>query len=183
MFRPWLRRLYVKFRADNISGTLRSLEKTWNQMTLGYPFEYKFLDEDFEDLYRSEARLGNITQSFAVLAVFIACLGLFGLASFVAEQRTKEIGIRKVLGSSTVSIIALLNREFLRWVLIANLIAWPVAYFVMLQWIQKFAYRANITLGIFILAGSIGLAVALVTVSVQTLKAARANPMDSLKHE
>ena len=117
------------------------------------------------------------------MAVFIACLGLFGLASFVAEQRTKEIGIRKVLGSSTVSIIALLNREFLRWVLIANLIAWPVAYFVMLQWIQKFAYRTKITLGIFVLSACIGLAVALVTVSVQTLKAARANPVDSLKHE
>ena len=183
MFRPWLRRLYVKFRADNISGTLRSLEKTWNQMNLGYPFEYRFLDEDFEDLYRSEARLGSIFRSFAALAVFIACLGLFGLASFVAEQRTKEIGIRKVLGSSTLSIIALLNREFFRWVLIANLIAWPVAYFVMLQWIQKFAYRAKITLGIFVLSACIGLAVALVTVSVQTLKAARANPVDSLKHE
>jgi putative ABC transport system permease protein len=183
MFRPWLRRLYVKFRADDISGTLLSLEKTWNQMNLGYPFEYRFLDEDFEDLYRSEARLGSIFQSFAALAVFIACLGLFGLASFVAEQRTKEIGIRKVLGSSTIGIIALLNREFFRWVLIANLMAWPVAYFAMLQWIQKFAYRTKITLGIFVLSACIGLAVALVTVSVQTLKAAWANPVDSLKHE
>lgn len=183
MFRPWLRRIYVKIRSDNISGTLQSLEKTWNQMNLGYPFEYRFLDEDFHDLYQSEARLGDIFQSFAVLAVFIACLGLFGLASFVAEQRTKEIGIRKVLGSSTIGIIALLNREFLRWILAANLIAWPVSYFVMQQWIQKFPYRANITLGIFVLAGSIGLAVALVTVSVQTLKAARTNPVDSLKHE
>jgi putative ABC transport system permease protein len=183
MFRPWLRRLYVKFRADNISGTLRSLEKTWNEMSLGYPFEYRFLDEDFEALYRSEARLGSIFRSFAALAVFIACLGLFGLASFVAEQRTKEIGIRKVLGSSTIGIITLLNREFLRWISAANLIAWPVSYFVMRQWIQKFAYRENITIGIFVLAGGIGLAVAIVTVSVQTLKAARANPVDSLKHE
>lgn len=183
MFRPWLRRLYVKFRADNISGTLRSLENTWNQMNLGYPFEYKFLDEDFQDLYQSETKLGSIFRAFAALAVFIACLGLFGLASFIAEQRTKEIGIRKVLGSSTLGIITLLNREFFRWVLIANLIAWPVAYFVMLQWIQKFAYRAKITLGIFVLSACIGLAVALVTVSVQTLKAARANPMESLKQE
>jgi hypothetical protein len=183
MFRPWLRRMYVKFRADNISGTLRSLEKTWNEMNLGYPFEYRFLDEDFEDLYRSEARLGSIFRAFAALGVFIACLGLFGLASFVAEQRTKEIGIRKVLGSSTIGIIALLNREFFRWVLVANLIAWPAAYFAMRQWIQKFAYRENITIGIFVLAGSIGLAVALVTVSVQSMKAARANPVESLKHE
>lgn len=183
MFRPWLRRLYVKFRADNISGTLSSLEKTWNQMNLGYPFEYRFLDEDFHDLYESEAKLGTIFRSFAVLAVFIACLGLFGLASFVAEQRTKEIGIRKVLGSSTISIVSLLNREFLRWVIIANLIAWPISYFVMQQWVQKFAYREKITIGIFILAAMIGLAVALLTVSLQTLKAASANPVNSLKHE
>jgi len=115
--------------------------------------------------------------------VFIACLGLFGLASFVAEQRTKEIGIRKVLGSSTIAIVTLLNREFLRWIVVANLIAWPVSYFVMQRWMHKFAYRANFTIGIFILAASIGLAVALFTVSMQTLKAARANPVDSLKHE
>jgi putative ABC transport system permease protein len=183
MFRPWLRRIYVKIRSDNIAGTLQSLEKTWNQMNLGYPFEYRFLDEDFHDLYESEARLGNIFQSFAALAVFIACLGLFGLASFVAEQRTKEIGIRKVLGSSTIAIVTLLNREFLRWIAAANLIAWPVSYFVMQRWIHKFAYRTSITIGIFILAASIGLAVALFTVSMQTLKAARANPVESLKHE
>lgn len=183
MFRPWLKRMYVKIRSDNISGTIQSLEKTWNRMNLDYPFEYRFLDEDFHDLYQSEARLGDIFQSFAALAVFIACLGLFGLASFVAEQRTKEIGIRKVLGSSTVGIIALLNREFFRWILAANLIAWPVSYFVMQQWIQKFAYRSKITIGIFVLSALIGLAVAILTVSVQTLKAARANPVDSLKHE
>jgi putative ABC transport system permease protein len=183
MFRPWLRRIYVKIRSDNISGTLQSLEKAWNQMNLGYPFEYKFLDEDFHDLYQSEARLGNIFQAFAALAVFVACLGLFGLASFIAEQRTKEIGIRKVLGSSTIGIVTLLNREFLRWIAAANLIAWPVSYLVMQRWIQKFAYRANITIGIFVLAAMIGLAVALITVSMQTLKAARANPADSLKHE
>jgi predicted permease len=183
MFPPWLRRMYVKIRSDNISGTLRSLEKTWNQMNLGYPFEYRFLDEDFHNLYKSEARLENIFKSFAALAVFIACLGLFGLASFTAEQRTKEIGIRKVLGSSTIGIVTLLNREFLRWIVAANLIAWPIAYFAMQRWIQKFAYRANITVWIFVLAAMIGLVVAMITVSLQTLKAARVNPVDSLKHE
>jgi len=183
MFRPWLRRIYVEIRSDNISGTLSTLENTWNQMNLGYPFEYKFLDEDFNNLYESEARLGKIFQSFAVLAVFIACLGLFGLAAFIAEQRTKEIGIRKVLGSSTIGVVTLLNREFLRWIAAANLIAWPIAYFVLHRWIQKFAYRASITIGIFVLSATIGLVVALITVSMQTLRAARANPVDSLKHE
>jgi ABC-type antimicrobial peptide transport system permease subunit len=183
MFRQWLRRIYLKIRTDNIPSTLWSLERAWKQMNPGYPFEYKFLDEDFNDLYESETRLGNVFQSFTALSVFIACLGLFGLASFMAEQKTKEIGIRKVLGSSTLSIITLLNKEFLKWILAANLIAWPISYLVMQRWIQKFAYRTNITVEIFILAGIIGLTVALVTVSMQTLKAARANPADSLKHE
>jgi putative ABC transport system permease protein len=183
MFPPWLRRMYVKFRSDNVSATLASLEKAWTEMNLGYPFEYRFLDEDFNDLYSSEARLGKIFQSFAALAVFIACLGLFGLASFIAEQRTKEIGIRKVLGSSTAGIVALLNQEFLKWIATANLIAWPIAYFAMKAWLQKFAYRADIRIWIFLLSTALGLAVALFTVSLQTLRAARANPVDSLKHE
>lgn len=183
MFPPWLRRMYVKFRSDNVSGTLASLEKTWKEMNLGYPFEYRFLDEDFNDLYSSEARLEKIFQSFAVLAVFIACLGLFGLASFTAEQKTKEIGIRKVLGSSTAGIVALLNQEFLKWIAAATLIAWPIAYFTMQAWIRKFAYRADIEIWIFLLSAAIGLGVAMLTVSLQTLRAARANPADSLKHE
>ena len=115
--------------------------------------------------------------------MFIACLGLFGLASFTTEQKTKEIGIRKVLGSSTASIVALLNQEFLKWTAVANLFAWPIAYFVIQAWIQKFAYRADIEIWIFFLAGAIGLVVAQLTVSLQTLRAARANPADSLKHE
>jgi putative ABC transport system permease protein len=183
MFPPWLRRMYVKFRSDNVSATLASLEKAWSEMNLGYPFEYHFLDEDFDDLYKSEARLEKIFKSFAALAVFIACLGLFGLASFIAEQRTKEIGIRKVLGSSTAGIVALLNQEFLMWVAAANLIAWPIAYFTMHAWIQKFAYRADIEIWFFLLSAAIGLGVAMFTVTLQTLKAARANPVDSLKHE
>lgn len=183
MFPGWLRRMYVKFRSDNIASTLSSLEKTWVDMNLGYPFEYRFLDEAFENLYKSEARLEKIFRSFAALAVFIACLGLFGLASFVAEQRTKEIGIRKVLGSSTSRIVALLNQEFLKWVAASNLIAWPIAYLALRKWLQKFAYRAGIEIWAFVLAAILGLAVALFTVSLQTLRAARANPVDSLKHE
>ncbi len=183
MFPPWLKRMYVKFRSNNVAITLASLEKTWNEMNLGYPFEYRFLDEDFHNLYKAEATLGKIFQTFVALAVFIACLGLFGLASFIAEQRTKEIGIRKVLGSSITRIVALLNRDFLKWIAAANLIAWPAAYFIMQAWIQKFAYRAEIRIWIFLFSAAIGLAVALFTVSLQTLRAARANPVDSLKHE
>ncbi len=183
MFPGWLRRMYVKIRSNNVSATLASLEKTWEEMNLGYPFEYRFLDEEFHNLYNSEARLGKIFQSFTALAVFIACLGLFGLVSFIAEQRTKEIGIRKVLGSSTAGIVALLNQEFLKCIAAANLIAWPIAYFAMQVWLQKFAYRADIEIWIFLLSAALGLAVALLTVSLQTLRAARANPVDSLKHE
>jgi putative ABC transport system permease protein len=183
MFPGWLRRMYVKIRSGNVSSTLATLRETWNDMNLGYPFEYWFLDEDFHNLYKSEERLGKISQSFAALAVFIACLGLFGLASFIAEQRTKEIGIRKVLGSSTTGIVALLNREFLKWIATANLIAWPIAYFAMHTWLQKFAYRTDIEIGIFILSAALGLGVALLTVSVQTVRASRANPVDSLKYE
>ncbi len=183
MFNSWLRRMYVKFRSDNVPATLASLEKAWKEINLGYPFEYRFLDEDFHDLYKSEARLERIFKSFAVLAVFIACLGLFGLASFIAEQKTKEIGIRKVLGSSTAGIVALLNQDFLKWIAAATLIAWPISYFTMQAWIQKFAYRANIEIWIFLLSAAIGLGVAMLTVSLQTLRAARANPAESLKHE
>ncbi|KPL13363.1 MAG: hypothetical protein AMS26_14770 [Bacteroides sp. SM23_62] len=183
MFPGWLRRMYVKIRSNNVSATLASMRKAWDEMNLGYPFEYRFLDEDFHNLYNNEARLGKIFQSFAALAVFIACLGLFGLASFFAEQRTKEIGIRKVLGSSTAGIVALLNQEFLKCIAAANLVAWPIAYFVLRAWLQKFAYRTDIAIWIFLLSAALGLAVALLTVSLQTLRAARASPADSLKYE
>jgi putative ABC transport system permease protein len=183
MFPGWLRRMYVKFRSENVATTLASLEKTWDGMNFGYPFEYRFLDEDFHNLYESEATLGKIFKSFAALAVFISCLGLFSLASFIAEQRTKEIGIRKVLGSSIAGIVGLLNQEFLKCIAAANLIAWPIAYFAMRAWLQKFAYRTDIEIWIFLLAGAVGLVVAFLTVSLQTLRAARANPVDSLKHE
>jgi len=183
MYRPWLRRIYIKTRSTDTAATLRSLEATWNGMNPDYPFEYRFLEEDFDDLYRAEARLGIIFRSFTVLAVLIACLGLLGLASFVVVQRTREIGIRKVLGSSTSAIVGLLNRDFLKWTLLASILAWPAAYVVMRHWLQKFAYRNDLTPGTFVLAAAVALAVALVTVSLQSLKAARANPVDSLQRE
>jgi putative ABC transport system permease protein len=183
MFPPWLRRMYVKFRSDNITAVLGALEKDWNEMNLGYPFDYRFLDEDIDNLYKSEARMGDIFKSFAVLAVFIACLGLFGLASFMAEQRTKEIGVRRVLGASVSGITLLMSRDFAKWVLMANLIAWPVSWIFVNRWLKGFAYRMDMGVMVFLIPAVFSISVALLTVSIQTFRAARANPIDSLKCE
>ena len=134
-------------------------------------------------MYKSEQRLGKIFPYFAFLAIFISCLGLFALASFMAEQRTKEIGVRKILGASVVSIILLLSKEFSKWVPLANLFAWPVAYYVMKKWLDNFAYRSNLGIEIFFLSGLLALGIALLTVSYQSIKAATANPVDSLRYE
>ena len=125
----------------------------------------------------------SVTPSFSILAILIACLGLLGLAAFVTEQRTKEIGIRKVLGASLPSLLFMLSKEFLKWVLIANIIAWPIAYYAMNNWLKDFAYRININLWIFALAGFIALIIALLTVSSHAIKAATANPVKSLRYE
>ncbi len=134
-------------------------------------------------MYKSEERLRHVFLTFTFLGIFIACLGLFGLAAFTAEQRTKEIGIRKVLGASVSNIMILLSREFARWVLLANIIAWPVAYFVMNRWLQNFAYRINIGWWVFITAALLALIIALFTVGFQAAKSALANPSESLRYE
>ena len=134
-------------------------------------------------MYSSERKLGQMLVSFSGLAVFIACLGIFGLAAYTVERRTKEIGIRKVLGASVPRIIFLLSGGFTKWIVIANLISWPVAYYAMHKWLQSFAYRINLGIGIFILSGLAALCIALLTVSFQTVKAAAANPVDSLRYE
>jgi len=159
------------------------IEKTWQSIIPDYPFEYRFLIEDFERYYRAEERMGGLLKYFAILAVFIACLGLFGLASFTAEQRTKEVGIRKVLGASTRQITLLLCKEFFVLVLLSNIISWPVAYFVMKDWLQDFAYRSNLGVATFALAMGLALIIALLTVSFQAVKAAVANPVNALKYE
>ncbi|KAB2878831.1 FtsX-like permease family protein [bacterium] len=173
----------IRIRPDNIAGTVASVEKIWNQFQAGQPFVYSFLDEDFDALYRAEQRVSKIISIFAGLAIFIACLGLLGLAAYTAEQRTKEIGIRKVLGASAAGIVALLSKEFLKWVLISNLIAWPLAYYFMNSWLENFAYRIDITMGVFVIAGGAALCIALLTVSLQAFKAASANPVEALKYE
>ena len=127
--------------------------------------------------------MGRVFGAFAILAIFIACLGLFGLTTFAAEQRTKEIGIRKVLGAPNSKIFLLLSKEFIRWVLWANLIAWPIAYFAMNRWLQNFSYRINIGITAFLISGGTALMIAYLTVSYQAIKSARANPLDSLRYE
>jgi len=177
------RYILIKINSGNLPATMELLKKKWTEIIPQLPFDFSFLDETFDRQYKADEKLQAIFSNFGVLAIFISCLGLSGLVSFTAEQRTKEIGIRKALGASISGIIFLLSKEFTKWVLIANLIAWPVAYFAMNQWLQNFAYRINIELGTFILAGVLALIIALLTVSYQAVKAAKANPVDALRYE
>ena len=175
--------LKTKTSDKDLSATIAHIQKTWSTFIPGHEFFYGFLDEHFENMYRSEQSLGKIFNYFTFLAIFISCLGLLGLAAFMAERRTKEIGIRKVLGASDSGIIVMLSKEFTKWVLLANIIAWPVAYFVTRKWLQNFAYRIDIGLRTFYLAAALALVIALITVSYQAIKAALANPVDSLRYE
>jgi len=173
----------IRIRSDNIPGTIGFIKKTLKDLLPSYTFEYEFLDIRIENLYLAEQRMEKILIFSTIVAIFISCLGLLGLASFTAEQRTKEIGIRKVLGSTVAGVVFLLSKEFIKWVLLANLIAWPVAYFVVRNWLQNFAFRTNIGWEIFLLSGSLALAISLLTVCYQSIKAALANPVDSLRYE
>ncbi len=175
--------IYVRISPKAIPSTMKFIRVTWNRILPDYPFEAVLLDEEFEQGYRNIERTGTLLNSFALLAVIISCLGLFGLASFMAEQRTKEIGVRKVLGASVPGIILLISKEFTKWVLVANVIAWPVAWYVMGKWLQNFVYKTNITWTTFIMSAGIALFIALLTVSYQSIKAALANPVESLRYE
>jgi len=173
----------VRIRPEEVAGTLAALEQTWNRLSPAWPFEYSFMDESLDALYRADEKVGQIFGSFAAIAVAIASLGLLGLAAFTAERRTKEIGIRKVLGASVSGVVALLSKEFLQLVVLANLIAWPVAYFAAKKWLEEFAYRIDLGLTAFLLAAATALVIAFVTVSLQALKAALTNPVESLRYE
>jgi putative ABC transport system permease protein len=173
----------VRLKAGDIQGSLDSVRAAWEEVNPLYPFEYRFFDQDFDQMYRADERMGAVLRVFAALAVIIACLGLFGLASFMAEQRTKEIGIRKVLGASAPGVVVLLSREFAKWVAMANLIAWPVAYLVMRGWLQDFASRRGIAWWLFAATGAGTLVIALLTVGYQAVRAALANPVESLRYE
>jgi putative ABC transport system permease protein len=173
----------IRIASENIPQTMAFLKDIWAEMRPNYPFSYYFIDENFDQLYKSEEKLGRIFSYFAFLSVLIGCLGLFGLASYSSERRTKEIGIRKVLGASSPSISFLLSKEFTKWVLLANVIAWPAAYLIMSWWLQNFAYRSGIGIGTFFLAGGIAWGIAFLTVSYQALKASIADPVTALKYE
>jgi len=141
------------------------------------------LDDAYENQYQTEKQLGTLFQLFGAFAIFISCLGLFGLAAYTAEQKTKEIGVRKVMGATFSNIILLLSKQFTKWILIANLIAWPISYILMRQWLNEFAYRINIGVLIFITSALIALFVAMLSVSYQAIKAAIARPVESLRYE
>jgi len=173
----------IKIHPDQMSETVGFVQRAWKRIYPVIPFDYHFLDEDYDRLYRSEQRIGTLLTYFAGLAILIACLGLFGLASFTTEQRTKEIGIRKVLGASTVGIITLLSKDFIILIVISNIIAWPIAYYSMNNWLQDFAYRIDVDLLIFLAAAILSILIALFTVSFKTTKAAIANPVESLRYE
>jgi putative ABC transport system permease protein len=173
----------IKVQSNSLTDTLAFVEAKWKEFSPGYPFVYSFLDERLDQLYRSEKHLLQIFSNFAVLAVLLSCLGLFGLALFTANRKTKEIGIRKVLGASITQILLLLSKEFIRWLILANIFAWPIAYYAMHKWLNAFAYKTTLDALPFALAGAISLGIALMTVSFQSLRSATANPVDSLRYE
>jgi putative ABC transport system permease protein len=181
----WQRPSYlaVRLKPGNVAEGIAAVRDVWKEFVQTTPFEFSFLDQDYQKLYDGEQRMSKVFMTFSVLAIFIACLGLFGLASFTVEQRTKEVGIRKVLGASVAGIIGLLSSEFAKLVLISNLIAWPVAYFAMNKWLQEFAYRINLSIGEFLFAAALAVFIALLTVSYQAIRAALANPAEALRYE
>ena len=180
---PGINYIFVRIRPDDIASTLERLEQTWMKIAPHLPFTYSFLDEEFDQLYSDVENLGVILKYFTIIAGFIACLGLFALSSFAAERRTKEIGIRKVLGSSVGDILYLLNKDFLKLILMANVISWPISWILMNSWLENFPYRVGLSWSTFVLMGLLTLFVTLVTVSIQTLRASFANPSNSLRYE
>ncbi|MGZ3885701.1 MAG: FtsX-like permease family protein, partial [Bacteroidia bacterium] len=179
----WTKFIVIRIPPANVKKTISFIERKWNEFSKEYPFEYFFLNDNINNLYRSQDNLGKLLGYFSALAIFVACLGLLALASFTEEQRTKEIGIRKVLGAPMAVLISLLSKEFLKLVLISNLIAWPAAYFIMHSWLNNFAYRTPVTITTFIVSGLAGLFIALCTVFFHAMRTAYSNPVKALKHE
>jgi len=175
--------LTVKIRPGHIPVAMALLEETWSRLMSDEVFRYEFVDEEFDALYREEERWERIIRFAAGFAIFIACLGTFGLVSLAVARRTKEIGIRKVLGASVTDIVSLLSREFVILVIVANLFAWPAAYSAVQRWLQDFAYRIDLGPGIFVLGGVLTLAIVLLTVGTQAIKSALSNPVDALRYE
>jgi putative ABC transport system permease protein len=173
----------VRLQKGGIPSEMDHVKAAWQRVNPLYPFEYRFFDDDFAAMYQGHEQMGAVIRSAAILALVIACLGLFGLASFMVEQRTKEIGVRKVLGASVTGITLMLSREFVKWVVIANVIAAPIAYYLANGWLEDFAYHIPMSWWFFALAFAVTVLIALLTVSYQSGRAARGNPVDSLRYE
>jgi putative ABC transport system permease protein len=174
--------LAIKINGD-LSSTFQSIKKLWQEFKPNEPLQYFFIDSKFDDLHKAQHRTSHIFTIFSIVAILLACLGLLGLAAFTAQQKTKEIGIRKVLGASVSNIILLLSKQFLRWVILANVIAWPLAWYVTSKWLENFAYHVKLSLHIFFLAGFLTLLIAMLTIIFQTYRAANQNPIKSIKYE
>jgi putative ABC transport system permease protein len=176
-------RVFVRIKSENYHSTIDHITHVWNEFNPDEPLQFSFVDDQLNQLYQGEEKLIVLFSYFTFITIFIACLGLFGLAAFTAEQRTKEIGIRKVLGSSVLKIVSLLSKDFTKLVAISFLIACPISYLIMRGWLQNFAYRTTMSWWIFIVSGVLALFIALITVSVQTMKSATSNPVKALKYE
>jgi len=173
----------IRIRTQNVLDLLEGIKKSWEEFFPGIPFEFFFMDAQMDRLYDTEVRLGKVSGIFTFLSVIIACLGVFGLATFLTQQRTKEIGIRKVLGATASSIVVLLSKEFIMLVVISNVIAWPVAYYVIHRWLQNFAYRIDLNIGTFLFSGILALIITLFSVGYQSVKASLVNPAGALRYE
>jgi len=173
----------IKLEGRNMTKTINNIERTWNKLYPVLPFDYNFVEEEYADLYQSESRMRSLFAIFAALSIFLSCMGLYGLSSFMAESRTREIGIRKAMGARSWQIVTLFSWDAMKWVLISNVIAWPIAWFYMNHWLKDFAYKARISPWIFLLSGFIVLLISLITLSFQAQKAARINPATTIKQE
>ncbi|HVO74063.1 MAG TPA: FtsX-like permease family protein, partial [Ignavibacteriaceae bacterium] len=179
----WNSQINIRISSRNIHGAIQHAKKAWEEFSPDFPFEYEFLDKTYDKLYKSDEQFQDIINSFSAIAIFIACLGLLGLVSISVDRRIKEIGIRKIIGASVDSIVFTLLSEFLKWIALANIIAWPVAYYFMNKWLQNYAYHTELSWWMFPLAGGIALLIAAAAVSFQAFKAATANPVESLRYE
>jgi putative ABC transport system permease protein len=183
IYPPVLEKMAVKVHTTDLASTIAFIRSTWNKFAPEYPFDYKFLDENFAAMYIQEDKLSTLLLLFTGMAIFVGCMGLFGLTAFAAEQRVKEIGIRKVLGASVSSIVTMLCGSFLRPVLIAFIIAFPLSWWLMHGWLENFPYRVSISLLVYVLAAATALGIAVVTISFQSIRAATSDPVKNLRTE
>jgi len=173
----------MRVKPGSETQVLDFLENKWKEFSIELPFSYSFFDKDYDNLYRNEKQTKDLMIIFTLLAIFIACLGLLGLASFMAARKTREIGIRKTFGASGDDIVWTFSKDFIKWVLMANVIAWPLAWFAMNRWLQNFEYRISISWWVFVVATLLGLIIAFLSVSYQSFRASRTNPVDALRYE